>query len=225
MDQTAFPFEPEEPELALEPVIGWRIWRLRRSPRTGLVLESPLRPQLWPPNEPMRARCPATVGRGRPPHEGCTCGLYAASSAEHLRVAGVPLAGPTCSVIGTVAMWGRVIEHQMGYRSELGYPDRIRLVCAACLVSGGSVVPTTVHMGATDELIAACAVLAVASLSLMPSLFAFFASAAALTWTAGVVLSGISMWKAASGDGWRIPVAADWADRLSRPTASAATWP
>jgi hypothetical protein len=158
MDQTAFPFEPEEPELALEPVIGWRIWRLRRSPRTGLVLESPLRPQPWPPGEPMRARCPAAGGRGRPPHERCMCGLYAASSAERLRVAGVTLAGPACSVIGTVAMWGRVIEHQMGYRGELGYPDRIRLVCAACLRSMGSALPTRVFSGPTGELIAACEV-------------------------------------------------------------------
>jgi uncharacterized membrane protein len=73
-----------------------------------------------------------------------------------------------------------------------------------------------VTFGAIALLIVVCAVLAVASLSLVPSLFAFFAIAAALTWTAGVVLSGLSMWKVARGDEWRIPVAAEWAARLNR---------
>ena len=82
-----------------------------------------------------------------------------------------------------------------------------------------------IAFGAIALLIALCAAFAVLSLSFMPSMFAIFASAAALTWLAGVVLSGVSMWKAACGDGWRIPVAADWAERLSRPTASAAAWP
>ena len=81
-----------------------------------------------------------------------------------------------------------------------------------------------VAFGAIAMLIVAFAVLAVVSLSVMPSMFAFFASAAALTWTAGVVLSGVAMWKAARGDEWRIPVAAQWAERLNRAfvTASAA---
>lgn len=72
-----------------------------------------------------------------------------------------------------------------------------------------------------------CAVLAAASLSFLPSMFGFFAGAAAATWAAGVVLWGIAMWKAARGDEWRIPVAADLAERLSRqlPTASAEASP
>jgi uncharacterized membrane protein len=84
-----------------------------------------------------------------------------------------------------------------------------------------------VTFGAIAMLIVVCALLAVASLSLAPSLFAFFASAAALAWTAGVVLSGISMWKVACGDEWRIPVAAEWAERLNRAfaTTSAAALP
>jgi uncharacterized membrane protein len=84
---------------------------------------------------------------------------------------------------------------------------------------------SVIVLGAIAVVIALCVAFAVLSLSFMPSMFAIFVSVAALMWLAGVVLSGVSMWKAASGDGWRIPVAADWADRLSRPTASAAAWP
>lgn len=156
MGQLTFPLDPQEPDLVLEPVIGWRMWRLRRRPGGGLLLESPTRPHPWLPMRPSRAQCPLTVGRGRPPHEGCACGLYAAASPERLRVSGVPLAGPGCSVVGTVAMWGRVIEHQTGFRGELAYPDRMRLVCAPCLLDTASGAPTAVFSGPTGELMALC---------------------------------------------------------------------
>ena len=82
-----------------------------------------------------------------------------------------------------------------------------------------------VVFGLIAALIGLFAALATISLSFLPSMFGLFAGAAALTWMAGVVLWGMAMWKATSGDEWRIPVAAEWAERLSRPTASAAAWP
>lgn len=30
-------------------------------------------------------------------------------------------------------MWGRIVEHQHGWRAEHAYPDRLRLVCGVCL--------------------------------------------------------------------------------------------
>lgn len=56
--------------------------------------------------------------------------------------------------------------------------------------------------------------LAIASLSFMPSAFVPFVWAAGLTWIAGLVLWGVAMWKAANGEAWRIPVAAELADRM-----------
>jgi len=40
-------------------------------------------------------------------------------------------------VLGTVALWGRVVEHEHGYRGELGYPQRLRLVCYLCFWQWG----------------------------------------------------------------------------------------
>lgn len=71
-----------------------------------------------------------------------------------------------------------------------------------------------VAFGLIALLIGLFSALAAASLSFLPSMFVFFLGAAAVTWVGGVVLWGVTMWKAASGDEWRIPVAADWADRL-----------
>jgi uncharacterized membrane protein len=56
--------------------------------------------------------------------------------------------------------------------------------------------------------------LAAASLTFLPRAFTLFVWAAALTWIGGVLLWMVSMWKAANGDAWRIPIAADLADRL-----------
>jgi uncharacterized membrane protein len=63
-------------------------------------------------------------------------------------------------------------------------------------------------------LIGAFCILAVASLSFLPSAFGPFIWAAGMTWVGGLVLWVLSMWKAASGEPWRIPVAAELADRL-----------
>ena len=56
--------------------------------------------------------------------------------------------------------------------------------------------------------------LAAASLSFMPAAFVPFVWAAGLTWLSGMVLWVVVMWKAANGNAWRIPIAADLADRL-----------
>ena len=65
--------------------------------------------------------------------------------------------------------------------------------------------------------IAAFAALALASLSFLPPAFTVFLWAAAVTWAGGIVLWIAVMWKAATGRVWRIPIAAELADRLSNP--------
>lgn len=68
--------------------------------------------------------------------------------------------------------------------------------------------------GVIAGLIAAFGVLAFASLSLLPSAFNLFIWAAGITWVGGLLLWLVAMWKAANGEAWRIPVAADLADWL-----------
>ena len=68
--------------------------------------------------------------------------------------------------------------------------------------------------GVIAAAIGAFGVLALVSLSFLPSAFIPFLWAAAITWAVGVLLWIVAMWKAATGHAWRIPVAADLADRL-----------
>jgi len=74
--------------------------------------------------------------------------------------------------------------------------------------------------GVTALLVALFGALAVASLGVFPAAFGVLAGAAALTWLAGLGLWGIVMGSLACGDGWRIPVAAGWADRMTAAATS-----
>ena len=57
---------------------------------------------------------------------------------------------------------------------------------------------------------------AATSLVFLPATFALWVGLTGLIWTGGLVLWVAAMWHAAAGRVWRIPVAADLADRLSR---------
>ena len=127
---------------SIEPVTGWRVWRLHFDDG-GFVLRSIIREDAWPAGEPMRARCSKHRGFAVPSVH-CACGIYAADSPESL--ARSSACSQRTSVVGAVAVWGTVIEHETGTRSRFAYPARLRLVCAPCLASGlGAVEPSIVE--------------------------------------------------------------------------------
>jgi uncharacterized membrane protein len=72
-----------------------------------------------------------------------------------------------------------------------------------------------VAFGAIAGLVVGLAAVAGASLSFLPEAFMPLLMAAFVTWLSGLVLWLVVMWKAASGDAFRIPLAADLADRLA----------
>ena len=121
MNATPFPFD------TLGPIHGFRMWAVAGEILTGIT-----RPTEWPALEPCAAECHAAKRRrrnGPPPHGLCGCGLYAARDNDLLR--GAPwmyrslLAEelPTGAiVVGPVRLWGRVYEHERGWRAEYGYP-------------------------------------------------------------------------------------------------------
>ena len=145
------PFDVDPP-LSLEPVEGWRAWVLDRVDG-ALALRSVTRTDHWPARSAMVATC--VFHRGRTvPDEHCMCGLYAASSPEQLARSGV--LGGGISVVGTVAMWGRLIEYTLGARSRLAYPSRLRLVCGPCIALGAGAVAPVMVLGEQGSLNAVC---------------------------------------------------------------------
>ena len=119
-------YEPASDTLS-EAIVAWRAWTLAGS-RDGsearlLPIAGDGRP--WPLLQPARASC--RRHRGPVPDLWCTCGLHAVHDPDILRRTRDP------AVIGSVALWGRVVEHANGFRAELGYPQRLRLACMICL--------------------------------------------------------------------------------------------
>ena len=50
-------------------------------------------------------------------------------------------------MVGTVALWGTVVEHERGWRARYAYPDRLTLVCSMCAwFEPGPGIPTAVHV-------------------------------------------------------------------------------
>ena len=118
--------------VSIEPVVGWRAWRLVRE-ESALRLGSLVHGGSWAPQEVRAARCARST---RPvehaaPERFCTCGYYATDSWTSLVDANV--FGGEVGVIGAIGMWGTLIEHSAGARSEFAYPARLRLVCAPCI--------------------------------------------------------------------------------------------
>jgi len=79
----------------------------------------------------MGATCPQHT-EDEVPGADCMCGLYAASTLRALARAGV-LANRHVGVVGSIDVWGRVVEHDRGTRAALAYPSRLRLLCGPCL--------------------------------------------------------------------------------------------
>ncbi|WP_133824846.1 hypothetical protein [Actinomycetospora succinea] len=104
----------EAPDTAV-PVVGWRVWRLGGD-RTGPELVSPAVTAGWPARTAMTAAC----RRGCPsaPAWDCGCGLYATTTLDLL----LPSFTDAGAVLGCVALWGRVVEADRGWRAEHAYP-------------------------------------------------------------------------------------------------------
>jgi hypothetical protein len=136
----------------VEPIDGWRLWRLALAPdgRPALLPAGSGGVDAWVPRRAAWARCavPALARGTRRPHDApdprCVCGIHASRAlGDAPRVAP---AYPTPPVAGTVALWGRVIEHERGWRASFGYPSRLVLVCTLCAgLEPGPGVPVVVH--------------------------------------------------------------------------------
>jgi EAL domain-containing protein (putative c-di-GMP-specific phosphodiesterase class I) len=141
------------PPLSIEPILGWRVWSLHEV--DGQIrLGSITRSHVWPAGEAFAAACVDPRPGSRVPDESCTCGIYAASSPEDLARSGV--LSTSSSVVGAIAMWGTVVEHTQGARSQFAYPSRLRLACATCLHEGRGAVAPSFVVGSGSSMSAHC---------------------------------------------------------------------
>lgn len=111
---------------------GWRFWKLVgewAADQFRLALESIAYAYAWPPREPARATCdycwPHTScgahARGEMAVHNCAGGLYGYKSKQVALDIGLSDCGED-AILGRVALWGQVIEHQHGFRAQYAYP-------------------------------------------------------------------------------------------------------
>ena len=110
-----------------EPVLGWRWWRWELATKT-------LRPWFfwedeaaWPRHASGVAKCLAAqvLRQHEHPTTECTCGFWAFRTEEqvHEYTDGkrIVLLG-LVPVYGQVSLWGKVVEHEDGWRASKAYP-------------------------------------------------------------------------------------------------------
>jgi hypothetical protein len=121
-----------------EPVVGWRAWRAVE--RGGEVyLMSLFHRVRWPWLEALGGKCEAWQlpwrrrrGRHAPPDLDCQCGIYASSlevASAYAPALPSRMQGPH-AVVGTVALWGDVLEYTEGWRGSFAYPTQLYVLCS-----------------------------------------------------------------------------------------------
>ena len=115
------------------PVLGWRAWAVTET-AAGLRLGSVLYDEVWTPGTTALATCRRRedfFAEPMPPHStpsaACGCGFHAARDAadalSYLRGRNEPTT--VCRILGEVALWGRLVETEAGWRAAAAYPVRL----------------------------------------------------------------------------------------------------
>lgn len=120
-----------------ETIVGWRCWRIlpfRRldgSATYRLCAVGTLGvPKVWQPQEATEAVCSKYASQHESPWADCECGIWALERSEsarrrmvvYMQTQGGEIAGWAW---GEVSLWGRVIEHELGWRGQHAYPYAI----------------------------------------------------------------------------------------------------
>jgi hypothetical protein len=127
-------------EPSREPIVGWRQWNFMYPH----FLANLGNDTIYVPREKIEARCEqySTIGtlahrndhsEQPAPHLPCSCGIYAYKEKPRLLreirniYCGLRLVANNryVPIYGEINLWGKVIDHEDGYRAQFGYPKRL----------------------------------------------------------------------------------------------------
>lgn len=128
-------------------VTGWRVWRINEAGladgrhRFTLAAVHIAKAAPWPTRVPYQARCHGTDGHPNPtwhaltsrcPLVDCGCGIYGFRQNTPVRreldYTKSQTTFPYGFAWGPVALWGHLMEHDLGYRAEFAYPIALSLL-------------------------------------------------------------------------------------------------
>lgn len=107
------------PQSLHEPILAYRAWRIAEGNLLSCTCDC-----VWQPRMRMNASCNHNAVHARVPAWDCQCGLYAFKTDRSLAESGY---AREPNVAGRVALWGHVIDHDLGYRAEHAYPQVLYL--------------------------------------------------------------------------------------------------
>jgi hypothetical protein len=105
-----------------QPIVGWRIWRVRNELLCATVWGTP-----WWPQVRVEPVCQQELDHAAPQRD-CECGVYAFKSREDAAALAREKVDHDVIALGRVSLWGRVIETERGYRAAHAYPYDIELL-------------------------------------------------------------------------------------------------
>jgi hypothetical protein len=126
------------PDMVGEPIKAWRIWFVVPENKTSgeLRLQSIVYGKLWEPKKIQKAHCHGIMvpTHHEAPEEGHSCGIYAVKTHEEVdKYYRDPAYKARTNwmeiwrVVGQVAMWGKIVEGDRGYRAQYAYPTKIQI--------------------------------------------------------------------------------------------------
>lgn len=136
---TPAPGTPPLPvELSDEPLVGWRCWFVL--PDELLLRPIYKRGLAWKPRQALEAVCPESLHEV--PDETCKCGVWTVCHPMLLDEIGwrtAPPMGidslPGILVIGEVSLWGKIVQHERGWRASVAYPRHLYVFTGDPLVA------------------------------------------------------------------------------------------
>lgn len=125
-------------ETYLKYITGYRSWRVEQ----GFLASYGA---IWPYNTVLIAKCGKEEHDDDVPNLNCQCGIYAFRTPQDSSYYSKNVAPVTVS--GVVALWGKVIEHEDGYRAQYAYPLKFSslsnpLYCYVCKTEAGNLFKT-----------------------------------------------------------------------------------
>lgn len=124
------------PDSIGDPIRAWRTWYVVPEDKTSgeLRLRSFVYARLWKIGEAVEATCNAERHTdSETPSSNCTCGLYAVTGKDALdpyyrdRYSTSGSWTEIWRVCGEVALWGKLIPAERGYRAQYAYPVSIEI--------------------------------------------------------------------------------------------------
>jgi len=104
-------------------ITAWRGWKIADGKLCALGMTG-----IWEPKKIVKAVCSkAPASSHDAPTKDCKCGYWSFRTMELLQQALDPYA-TSVQVIGSVELWGKVVECENGFRSEFAYPKELWLL-------------------------------------------------------------------------------------------------